>query len=122
MKVKQALAALAALSQDTRLAAFRKLVRSGPEGVAAGGLARSLKVAAPTLSFHLKELERALLVRQRREGRAIVYSANYEAMRALLSFLMEDCCGGKPEICDIQICCEPPRASGRERATANTSR
>jgi DNA-binding transcriptional ArsR family regulator len=57
------------------------------------------------LSFHLKELERAGLITQRRESRSIIYAANYKAMRALLSYLMEDCCGGRPEICDIDVTC-----------------
>ena len=101
MKQKDALVALAALAQDTRLAVFRFLVIAGPEGAAAGDIAQALKVPAPTLSFHLKELEQAHLVASRRESRSIIYSANYERMRGLLSFLMEDCCRGRPEICGI---------------------
>ena len=107
MKSSQAIAALSALSQETRLAVFRDLVATGPQGKSAGKIAAKFKVAAPTLSFHLKELERAGLIAQRREGRSIIYAANYPAMRGLLSYLMEDCCGGRPEICDIDIkaCC-----------------
>jgi DNA-binding transcriptional ArsR family regulator len=105
MKSKQAVAALAALSQETRLAVVRHLVASGPSGKPAGRIASHLKVAPPTLSFHLKELERAGLVTQRRESRNIIYAANFTAMRALLSYLMEDCCGGRPEICDIDVAC-----------------
>jgi len=101
MKQKDALATLAALAQDTRLAIFRHLVKAGPEGAAAGDIAHTLKVAAPTLSFHLKELEHAGLVLSLRENRSIIYSANYERMRALLAFLMEDCCGGRPKICNV---------------------
>jgi len=101
----QALAALTALSQETRLAVFRHLVAAGPQGRPAGLIATRLKVPPPTLSFHLKELEHAGLVTQRRIGRNIVYAANYATMRALLSFLMEDCCGGRPEICDIDVRC-----------------
>ena len=101
MKQKDALTALAALSQDTRLAVFRYLVTAGPEGTAAGDIAQALKVPAPTLSFHLKELEQAALVSSRRESRSIIYSANYDRMRALLAFLMEDCCRGRPEICNV---------------------
>ena len=102
MKQKDALAALAALAQDTRLAVFRYLVTAGPEGASAGDIAEAVKVPAPTLSFHLKELEQAQLATSRRESRSIIYSANYERMRALLAFLMEDCCRGRPEICGIQ--------------------
>jgi DNA-binding transcriptional ArsR family regulator len=107
MKSKNAAAALAALSQETRLKIFRHLVAKGLEGHAAGGIATALKVPAPTLSFHLKELEHAGLVHQRRAGRNIIYAANFAAMRALLAYLMQDCCGGRPEICDIDVkaCC-----------------
>ena len=108
MESNSALAALAALAQETRLAVFRHLVGIGPEGAAAGNVAAALGVAAPTLSFHLKELEHAGLIESKREGRSIVYSANFAAMRALLFYLMEDCCGGRPEICDPTIkeaCC-----------------
>jgi DNA-binding transcriptional ArsR family regulator len=98
---------LSALAQETRLAAFRLLVSAGLEGVNAGVIADQLKVSAPTLSFHLKELERAGLIGQRRESRHIIYTADFAAMRALLSYLMQDCCGGRPEICDIELesCC-----------------
>ena len=101
MKQTDALAALAALAQDTRLSVFRHLVVAGPDGAAAGEIGAALKVSAPTLSFHLKELEQARLVKSRRESRSIIYSANYERMRGLLSFLMEDCCGGNPQICNV---------------------
>jgi DNA-binding transcriptional ArsR family regulator len=101
MKQRDALAALAALAQDTRLAVFRHLVIAGPEGAPAGDIAQALRVPAPTLSFHLKELEQARLVTSRRESRSIIYSANYERMRGLLAFLMEDCCRGQPEICNL---------------------
>ena len=105
MKSTQAVASLSALSQETRLAVFRHLVAAGPEGRPAGLIATRLKVPSPTLSFHLRELERAGLVTQRRESRNIIYAANYATMRALLSYLMEDCCGGRPEICDIDVKC-----------------
>ena len=101
MKTKDALIALAALAQETRLAVFRHLVVAGPTGAAAGDIAQAVKTAAPTLSFHLKELEQARLVVSRREGRSIIYAANYERMRGLLSSLMEDCCRGAPEICNV---------------------
>jgi ArsR family transcriptional regulator, arsenate/arsenite/antimonite-responsive transcriptional repressor len=101
MKKKDALTALSALAQDTRLEVFRFLVTAGPEGASAGDIAHAIKVPAPTLSFHLKELEQAHLIASQRESRSIIYSANYTRMRALLAFLMEDCCSGRPEICDV---------------------
>jgi ArsR family transcriptional regulator len=107
MKKMDALAALGALAQETRLSVFRHLVRLGPDGAPAGDIAAAMKVSPPTLSFHLKELQQARLVTSRRESRNIVYAANYTAMRGLLSYLMEDCCGGRPEICQIErkACC-----------------
>ena len=101
MKKRDALVALSALAQDTRLEVFRFLVTAGPEGASAGDIAQVTKVPAPTLSFHLKELEQAQLIASRRESRSIIYSANYGRMRSLLAFLMEDCCSGRPEICTI---------------------
>src|SRR5262245_45576714 len=103
MKQRDAVAALAALAQDTRLAVFRYLVNLGPDGAPAGDLASAVKVAAPTLSFHLKELEQARLLTSQRQGRSIIYSADYERMRSLLAFLMDDCCRGRPEVCGITI-------------------
>ena len=107
MKSQEALAALAALAQETRLAVFRHLVVAGVEGASAGAIATALKIAPPTLSFHLKELEHASLVTQKRASRNIIYAANYSGMRELLGYLMKDCCGGNPDICDIKIenCC-----------------
>jgi len=92
MELSDAVARLAALAQETRLALFRRLVRRGPAGLAAGALAEVLGVPAPTLSFHLATLERTGLVVSRREGRSIVYSASYRAMEELLAYLLENCC------------------------------
>jgi ArsR family transcriptional regulator len=101
MKQKTALTSLAALAHETRLAVFRFLVSIGPEGVAAGEIAAKFQIPPPTLSFHLKELEQSGLIHARRESRNIIYAADYEQMRALLSYLMDDCCRGRPEICGI---------------------
>jgi DNA-binding transcriptional ArsR family regulator len=99
MQLPTAVEALSALAHASRLAVFRLLVRAGPEGLPAGELAREVGALPNTLSSHLTILAHAGLIRARREGRSIRYSADYEGMRALLGFLMEDCCGGRPEIC-----------------------
>jgi len=99
METKEALHALGALAQETRLDVFRLLVRAGPVGLPAGNIAERIGVQPATLSFHLKELERAGLLTSRRESRQIYYALDVEGMRGLLAFLTEDCCGGRPEIC-----------------------
>ena len=86
--------ALASIAQEHRLALFRLLVQAGPEGMAAGALAEALGVPNSSLSFHLAHLARAGLIDQRRAGRSLIYSANYEAMNRLVGFLTENCCGG----------------------------
>ncbi len=109
MEMNNAIEALAALAQDTRLEIFRALVRAHsprPEeaGLSAGALATQLNVAAPTLSFHLKELAHAGLLISRRDGRSIIYTANFQTMRALTSYLIEDCCQGACAI-TLEECC-----------------
>ncbi|MCB1419010.1 MAG: helix-turn-helix transcriptional regulator [Notoacmeibacter sp.] len=103
MNEHDALSALAALGQETRLAIFRLLVKAGDEGLAAGDVAHQLGVLQNTLSSHLKILSQAGLVTQEREGRVIRYRAGFLAMRDLLAFLMEDCCNGNPELCSPVI-------------------
>lgn len=94
METKNILAALAALAQESRLSAFRLLVQTGPQGLAASKIAEHLAIAPSSLSFHLKELAHAGLVIARQDGRFIIYSANFETMNGLLAFLTDNCCGG----------------------------
>jgi ArsR family transcriptional regulator, arsenate/arsenite/antimonite-responsive transcriptional repressor len=97
-----ALAALAALGQPTRLEIFRLLMRREPDGLAAGAIADSVGCAHNTLSSHLSILARSGLIRGARDGRSIVYRADVEGMRALVAFLITDCCDGHPEICNLR--------------------
>ncbi len=99
MELTEVIAALAALAQPTRLEAFRLLVQREPEGVAAGDLARLLAVPQNTMSAHLAVLSRSGLVAGERHSRSIVYRANLARLRALVTFLLKDCCGGRSEIC-----------------------
>lgn len=94
-----ALSAFAALSQDTRLDVFRLLIKVGDTGMSAGDISASLDVRQNTMSANLGILTRSGLIRCEREGRRIRYFADMEGMRGLLAFLMEDCCGGRPEQC-----------------------
>lgn len=106
MNSENAISALAALAQDTRLAVFRLLVQAGPEGVSAGDIAEAVGATPSTLSHHLGLLERAGLATSRRAGRMLFYAADYAGTRALMSFLMEDCCQGRPEFCAPLLACE----------------
>src|SRR5436305_14980969 len=94
METTQAVAALAALAQEHRLAVFRLLVQAGREGMSAGEVAEAVDLAPNTLTFHFDRLRVAGLVTVRREGRSMIYAARYEAMNALVGFLTENCCGG----------------------------
>ncbi len=98
-KLVKAVEALSALAHESRLSIFRLLVRAGREGVAAGEIARKLDVLPNTLSANLTILANAGLISSRRDGRSVIYSADYERMRGLLGFLMEDCCNGNAAIC-----------------------
>ncbi|MCK5909552.1 MAG: helix-turn-helix transcriptional regulator [Caulobacter sp.] len=99
MESKPAVNMLSALGHEGRLAIYRLLVKAGPTGVAAGEIARTLAVLPNSLSANLNVLSHAGLIVSRREGRSIIYSADYGAMSGLLGFLMEDCCNGAPQIC-----------------------
>ena len=124
MEIKNAVAALAALAQETRLSVYRLLVAAGPSGRPAGAIGESLSVPAATLSFHLKELGHAGLVTSRQDGRFIYYSANYENMAALMTFLTQNCCNGMPEEClsvmetALGRCCSatPTKRKARSRS------
>jgi ArsR family transcriptional regulator, arsenate/arsenite/antimonite-responsive transcriptional repressor len=105
MKILEAVHTLSSLAHETRLGVFRLLVQAGPEGLAVGQLGDALQVAAPTLSFHLKELAAADLIASRQEGRFIFYRANYQAMNALLAYLTENCCQG--DSCLPEAACKP---------------
>lgn len=115
-----ALAALAALAQPTRLEIFRLLMRREPRGLAAGAIAELIGCPHNTLSSHLAILARPGLVRGTRDGRAIVYRADIDGMRALVAFLITDCCDGHPEVCNLPDllrdteCCGPA-AKGKQR-------
>lgn len=99
MEKSSAIAALAALAQDTRLDIFRLLVQAGPEGLPAGRIGEALDLPSPTLSFHLTQLRQAGLATFRREGRSLIYAAEFEAMNGLIGFLTENCCGGDLAAC-----------------------
>lgn len=106
MNGNEAVAALGALAQESRLSVFRLLVREGPDGLPAGEIAQSLKIPQATLSFHLKELVHARLALSRRQGRSILYAADYAGMRRLMSYLTENCCAASG--------CEPAPPSRRK--------
>ena len=113
-----AIEALSALAHPGRLGVFRLLVRAGPGGVAAGEIARALNTPANTMSTQLAILARTGLIHSRRDSRSIFYSADYAQITALLGFLMEDCCQGRPEVCaplaavtSRAACCDEPQAS-----------
>lgn len=106
MESKTAVAGLAALANESRLAIFRYLVQVGPEGAAASQISKAVDIAPSSLSFHMKELSHAALVTSHQQGRFIIYAANYITMNDLLAFLTENCCGGN--VCSpVSGCCEP---------------
>jgi ArsR family transcriptional regulator len=117
MDSTEAIVALAALAQTTRLDTFRLLVEREPEGVAAGELARLMAVPQNTMSAHLSNLSRAGLVTGERQSRSIIYRANLARLREVTLFLLKDCCGGRPEVCaplvaDLSPCCTKDKVNG----------
>lgn len=115
MKSEDVVLALGALAQESRLAIYRLLVKRGPDGYSPTHLVDKVGIPAPTLSFHLKELQRAGLIGSRREGRFLYYSANFERMRGLIGFLTEKCCSLSDVECD-SACVPIPAAARRRRA------
>jgi ArsR family transcriptional regulator, arsenate/arsenite/antimonite-responsive transcriptional repressor len=111
-----AVEALGALAQEHRLALFRLLVQGGGDGMPAGAIAERLGVPNSSLSFHLAHLTRAGLIRQRRQGRSLIYTADYAAMNALVGYLMENCCGGTT--CAPAAQCGDGAAQSQERISA----
>lgn len=118
MEKSDAVAALAALAQDNRLDVFRLLVQAGPEGMPAGQVAEALGLAPNTLTFHFDRLRLAGLVTVRREGRSMIYAAQYEVMNGLLAYLTDNCCRGAPEKCAPQACTPSQPARKRKKVTA----
>jgi DNA-binding transcriptional ArsR family regulator len=107
MEKTTAIAALAALAQENRLDVFRLLVQAGPDGMTAGAIAEALDLPPNTLTFHFDRLRMAGLATVRRDGRSMIYAAQFETMDALLGFLTENCCGGAP--CAPAATCKPAR-------------
>jgi ArsR family transcriptional regulator, arsenate/arsenite/antimonite-responsive transcriptional repressor len=121
MQERQALDAFAALSQETRLRIVRLLVQAGPEGIAAGAIGEAVGASSSNVSFHLGHLERAGLIRSRREARSIIYSPNITGLSDLIRFLMKDCCAGHPEVCgpviaDLSCLCLDDTPASKEPA------
>ena len=114
MKPIDVVKALSALAQESRLAVFRLLVKRGPDGFTPSVIAEKLDIAAPTLSFHLKELQNAGLVAVRREGRFLFYSTRFDRMKGLVGFLTDECCSQADEACDGD--CKPVVAQARRRS------
>jgi ArsR family transcriptional regulator, arsenate/arsenite/antimonite-responsive transcriptional repressor len=103
MEKIDAIAALAALAQETRLDIFRLLVQAGPDGLPAGQIGERLGLPSATLSFHLNQLKHAGLVTFRRQGRSLIYGAEYASMTDLLAYLTENCCQGDPALCGVKV-------------------
>jgi len=129
MSAVHALSVLSALGQLTRLAIFRLLLWRGPEGLVAGGIAEAVGCPPNTVSSHLSILARAGLINGTREGRTIVYRADFATMRALVAFLVDDCCDGHPEVCDLETpvgsalcgCAQDREDQARRNRSATTS-
>jgi ArsR family transcriptional regulator len=118
METTQAVQALSALAQESRLAIFRLLVEAGRAGLAAGAIGEKLDLPPATLSFHLAGLTRAGLAQSRQDGRFVIYSASFDSMNALVAFLTENCCGGA----SCAAACQPEATKGNENETPTRTR
>jgi DNA-binding transcriptional ArsR family regulator len=118
MEKPDAVVALAALAQDSRLDVFRLLVQAGPDGLPAGEIASSLGLAPNTLTFHFDRLRTGGLVTVRRDGRQMIYAARFETMNALLAYLTQNCCGGAVAECLPVQACTPEATTPPKKATA----
>lgn len=118
METTQAVEALAALAQSSRLQIYRLLVEAGPEGMSAGRIGQELGLPPATLSFHLAQLTRAGLARSRQESRFVIYRADFDNMNALVGYLTENCCGGR----SCAPACAPLRLKGKTNETVSRSR
>ncbi len=126
MDTQEALIVFDALSQETRLRAFRLLVEAGPSGLAAGAISQRLDTPHNTLSFHLNHLVNAGIVSSRKQGRSVIYSADFEGMRELMSFMVKDCCNGEMAsiredaetgcaVIELSACCSPTAEQAGEK-------
>lgn len=122
MELQQALIVFDALSQETRLRAFRLLVEAGPEGLAAGAISEQLATPHNTMSFHLTHLSNAGIVTSRKLGRSVIYAANFDCVRDLIGFMVEDCCSAEVarmhedaetgcSVIELAACCAPAKQS-----------
>ncbi len=119
MESGTAVTALGALAQETRLAIFRLLVQAGAGGLPAGRIGEALDLPAPTLSFHLAQLKQAGLATCRRDGRSLIYAADYGAMNGLLAYLMENCCQGRADSCAVPRCDPASFPASSRKGTRN---
>ena len=117
MKKEEVIASLGALAHETRLDIYRLLVQAGEDGLAAGKIGEELRLPSATLAFHLKELKYAGLVTFTREGRSLIYAVIYPTMNALLTYLTENCCRGRPDECLPQKSERRPGAGGTRSKT-----
>jgi|ERR1700694_410042 ArsR family transcriptional regulator, arsenate/arsenite/antimonite-responsive transcriptional repressor len=119
METSDAVEALSALAQESRLEAYRLLVEAGPEGMQAGQIAAALDLPPNTLTFHFDRLRHAALVTVRREGRSMIYAARYDTMNDLLGYLTKNCCRGESEKCAPKAF-KPQKKSARRKETTTT--